>query len=602
MKNLIAIILCLFLNYAQSSIISKKMQKIHFSFLDDDKTFDLNIKSFITSREGRYHGFAFGASNATTSLPFSGGLTLSHYNGLQYPTEDDASVLTSKAGFWITKQGNLVSEDGAINLPITTNSSSFDRIDLIVGTHEYVPLSGGSPAFYSVVTGTPSATPVAPSVPNPKIDVIIGTLFVPAGSGSTITNIDRANYTPARMPNFAADDSIPHVDWANVFTKFNIFRGWGGEIGNAKLIPTGVPNEYYIDLSNEGAEDGQANFYLLDTQTGVIAPDYYDVTIILPSNMSGARNVTFYATMNVRIKSSSNIQTSGGKDVYIDAHTPFTITRWGFAGLNLWQLIEGEQSSKVMPSKHRAVIMESAEPVTVTATGAIDRVGNGNTLRITSTLYDVRWIKSIDKTVNGTTYTSEVGTRLVLSNRTSNLIIIQTELHASAGLAPAPTGYKRILNPNGYDISIGANGSVTLVETEEYWEVTAIQGETPHWKPVVTSATNNLFVARVGSTIMLNGQIFLHESGNPAISADSNTTLWSFPMTRAKNGKYTYIPSTLDYKRLPIQHGATGVGTTEWCIFNMDISGNVKMFLHNAISSGDVMQLRASGLSFPTYW
>lgn len=170
-------------------------QRVYWNWKDPDLTADLNkwLRGFLPS--GVYRGFDKNVDITSgwnfKLSPLSTAVTIVDNALDEVPT----SVL-------VTRQGSIVTETGDIVLAITPANATLPRIDLIICTHVYDEIVGGTSAVYSVVEGTPSGSPAGPTVPdipNPTTDVLIGTLYVSAGR----TNVSTCSYIKASVPEFA---------------------------------------------------------------------------------------------------------------------------------------------------------------------------------------------------------------------------------------------------------------------------------------------------------------------------------------------------------------------------------------------------------------
>lgn len=169
------------------------MQKLFWSWKDDDLTFDLDRWLLGLLVPSKYRGFDF-------SPTADWNLTLNHETTGFLRVKGDQTY-SDKTGVILSNQGVVIQEDEAVVLPITP-VSTLPRIDLVICTHEYTDsIEGGYPATYSVVEGTPNASPVAPTVPDAKTDVIIGTLYLPASATNLTTT--GVVFTPVVVPNLA---------------------------------------------------------------------------------------------------------------------------------------------------------------------------------------------------------------------------------------------------------------------------------------------------------------------------------------------------------------------------------------------------------------
>lgn len=179
-------------------------QERFWNWQDDDSTGRMNQRDLILIPQGLYSGF---------DAALAAGLTLNlvHTVDNKKKRKNDLS-LSNALGIWKSQQGCIIVEDAAINLTVAAGNATHPRIDLIVGRHKYIATVGGSLATYSIVQGTPAANPVAPSLPVPDEQVILGTLYVPAN----MTNLNGTGvvYTKSVAPDFGDSNNIVHKTFA----------------------------------------------------------------------------------------------------------------------------------------------------------------------------------------------------------------------------------------------------------------------------------------------------------------------------------------------------------------------------------------------------
>ena len=166
-------------------------QRRFYNFGNDDDTDELNRRQLGLYDKGVYRGF-----DAMLINP----LILRLYH-TETGTEEvtGVGVHLVNIGMLVTSQGTIVKEDANINITIDSNPASSDRTDLIVCEHVYSFTTGGTPAVYKVIKGTPGAG--VPALTNANYQVVIGTLFLPAFT--TTLNDDGVKWTKADKPEFA---------------------------------------------------------------------------------------------------------------------------------------------------------------------------------------------------------------------------------------------------------------------------------------------------------------------------------------------------------------------------------------------------------------
>ena len=168
-------------------------QERFWNWKDDDLTFRLNWRDLGIHEAGRYRGFDW-TPVAGMSFQFNHAAT-----GV-VKTKADYTA-SPNIGVWLTKQGCMITEDANVTVGTVNPTSSLPRIDLIVGRHQYVYSVGGAFATYAILQGTPNAVPVAPTLPFPNEQVVLGQLYLPPNT----TNLNDVGvvFTPAKVPYFA---------------------------------------------------------------------------------------------------------------------------------------------------------------------------------------------------------------------------------------------------------------------------------------------------------------------------------------------------------------------------------------------------------------
>lgn len=165
-------------------------QKRHTEYLSDDDSFQFNSFLIGLIPSGLYRGFEF---NPTSNLF----LELNHTTtGYIYPKKD--GTISPKIGVLRSKQGVLITEDAPITLQVSANTTANPRIDLVICEHKYEEIAGGLDAEYFVIEGTPNANPVIPTLTNPNFQVVIGQLYLPAGT--SVLDANGVIYTRSQLP------------------------------------------------------------------------------------------------------------------------------------------------------------------------------------------------------------------------------------------------------------------------------------------------------------------------------------------------------------------------------------------------------------------
>lgn len=262
-----------------------------WNFQDDDSTFRMNHRDLLIAPYGLYSGFDAVLGSGLT-------LVLSHAADNRTKIKLDLST-SNPIGSWKTKQGVIVEEDASINILIAAGAGQ-PRIDLIVGRHKYIATAGGSAATYSVIAGTPSATPVAPALTYPDEQVILGVLYVPA----SMTNLNGAGvtYTKSSSPDFNSDAKIMKTDKVQTSTALKTFSAQKGQlvtatidIVNKKIVLPSLSNYYKI-------EGVQSDFILIED---------FELQFNSDTSVGAGWPITIYTDQLLKLKTSGSFVTRG---------------------------------------------------------------------------------------------------------------------------------------------------------------------------------------------------------------------------------------------------------------------------------------------------
>ena len=290
-------------------------QNRFWNWKDDDSTFRLNQWNLFAIPAGLYRGFYKNSGNDDFILP------LSHSGNQMFVSVKEDLTETPALGIWRTRQGSIIVEDADISLTID-NPDSEDRIDLIVGEHQYAETVGGTSATYKVIKGTPSANPIKPVVQNPQTQVALGKLYVP----KTASNINDCNWT--RYSVSFNNNKIPNLDKNNIFSGINFMAKLDESFTTASIVSE------EIKLMNK-----PANFvYIQDSgfkevKTMDLSLSSYDN---LATPQDSASTVILLTTADILLKNSGNIQLpNNATSLKIPAGTTFYLTRIvSFGGAN----------------------------------------------------------------------------------------------------------------------------------------------------------------------------------------------------------------------------------------------------------------------------
>ena len=112
------------------------------------------------------------------------GTTINLHHNSTGILKTDLVPVTQQGPFGIicSRQGTQILEDAVVPVVVATNgANAFDRIDLLIMQHQHVEAAGGSPAVYSIIQGS-NGGPVSPAIPNDKIQVLVGKLYIKASA------------------------------------------------------------------------------------------------------------------------------------------------------------------------------------------------------------------------------------------------------------------------------------------------------------------------------------------------------------------------------------------------------------------------------------
>jgi len=263
-------------------------QNRKFNYKDDDKTDWLNRQHHGINPEGLYRGFDFDADNSAAL-----NLVLEHTT-TGWQETDLAQALTPFMGLVRTKQGVNVVEDASVVIPITDNPSADPRIDLVVCEHEYVSVVGGTAAGYLCIPGIPAANPVAPNPTFPLKQVVLGTLYLPAGT-TAITD-PGVVYTKADPPKFAN-----HVGFVDFISYQTI-------VGTKKMhhVTGNVATMTYDSNDKKLTATELSNHYYLDTVLGQ-AENFLEVqTIEIPNNPGGLNEFMLHTYQRLSFRETND--------------------------------------------------------------------------------------------------------------------------------------------------------------------------------------------------------------------------------------------------------------------------------------------------------
>jgi len=501
-------------------------QRTFWNYKDDDLTFDLNFRELGIFEPGRYRGFDPVLSAGLT-------LTLNQLTTGADKTLSDGSTVT-QFGIWNTKQGGIVTEDAAINLPISAGDATHPRIDLIIGQHQYVAIAGGTPAIYAVIEGTPAASPVAPALTIPAQQVILGYLYVPAN----MTDLNGAGvvYTQAAIPNYSNDATIPHTNTENEFTELQTVRGLEEYAGVATLDTAGAAT--VIFLTDGTSADVDRNIYILST-TSTPTIDYRVVSFnALPvPTLGNLRRFTLISpTVSLRFDAATF-----GRDYYLKAGSAVTIA---VDSVGTIYFEEADEAALGRVNRfHKMQILKENTAGSSIATNLLDLSANGNIYNLANDATNdmIRGIQSSQSFDQGTT-TSPTGGGFIWIIPNGNFPLRLQNLDFTV-----PAGYKPIWSPQTVAFqTVRTNEPILLVETALFWRVCKCQNG---WYDVPVSLS---FAG--GGSVAINGTPTLR------VNITENSVLIRFELNVTITGAITSMTLTLPLT-WPVTQGACGLIT-----------------------------------------
>jgi len=206
------------------------MQDRRWNYKDDDATALFNRCFTGIIPWGLYHGFDF--------VPASDlNLQLNHQT-TGFTDVDKDGEASAKMGCFITKQGIVIKQDDSLTIgSIAPGNGINPRIDIVIAEHQYVLVVGGQQALYSIIQGTPAASPVAPALTDPNKQIILGYLYMPAAAtalddtGVTYTRAGRKEFG---LINFAANEIAVTDTDGNLTTSPSLTSNLSGLTGNVQ--------------------------------------------------------------------------------------------------------------------------------------------------------------------------------------------------------------------------------------------------------------------------------------------------------------------------------------------------------------------------------
>lgn len=384
-------------------------------------SFEHNIMQLRNSA-GRFKGF--------DSLNIVGTLDFNLFHSLTgFIFKDQSYNTIGPCGEVQTKQGVFIIETSGVGpFTIDTNAGNTnDRIDLIVCNHQYVSVTGGSPATYSIIKG-PISSNTPPPLTNDDFQTIIGRIIMPAGA----TDINQATYIKERSPDSGdgLDARINEINKFNTLNQYNFsdtvynsnsyFTNIGGAIcwtlnpdGNVFDVSLGaVANMDALRIGKEPVQNGteitiRTNSMLtvrsnVPLPAGAVALGYSNFVIteqyanrmvaigagrgmaIIPTTLAGRWSLTFLKAVDqwvlVSVQSHEPLSFKRGMiiDAYLDSQELADNFDGTGKGINLytgWAMCNGDNNTIDMRGRFTMMTTDVPNGNSIPLEGGIDPIG-----------------------------------------------------------------------------------------------------------------------------------------------------------------------------------------------------------------------------------
>lgn len=455
-------------------------QFIFWNWQDDDSTKNLNHRTLGLKDPGLYRGF-----DPDFNTPGGMTLRLRHsITGFDVTKFDSPSFTVEKRGVLLTKQGVVIHENDNIDIPINPNATAHGRIDLIICEHEYVDIPNSSIAIYSVIQGTPSATPVAPAIPAPdQIKVILGYLYVPAGtvalSGLNVV------YVRAEVANslYAGTDWQPlSYDIATerfyVEAKSNFYVWNGGSQTTVK------------HLSHAFEQMPVTSFAIIRTAA----------RIILKSTGTAYNKFTF-------------LNEVGPDAMVIEKGEMFMIAK---TSATEWKVVSGGTALRHAANKFfkGQIFSKSTGDAAIAVDGSVNSLLTGANyfnVPVVSVNQQIKFLPTSRIAANAYP-TIEAGGFVFLELSGNQSIIVNDAAAPPVGYKAISTGYL-----GGVNIQCKPGEMVLAIEDGTYWKIISVLGTQNNWKAVYdlisletslrSAADANEVAARIAADVVLQDAI-----------------------------------------------------------------------------------------------
>lgn len=519
-------------------------QFVFLNWQDDDSTKNLNHRGLGVLVPGVYKGY-----DVNLNVPGGTVLRLSMADGADFTLYDEVHTV-EKRGVILTKQGVNIQENEDIDLVFTPNTSSHPRIDLVILEHEYVDVQDGSQGIYSIELGTPSSTPVAPTLAEAEIKIVIGELYVPAGA--LTVNSAGVVFTKSPVPTLANDPTIVRTFNEQTVTghkKFDSFSGasWKSTTYNSgtKTLSATVQGNFFKETGNSTA-------------------------IIDVENLGGSFE-DMPATTMVWLRVSSRLRLVAGDSFTFlpDIQNDYMLIEGGETLLLVkdsgtsWYVCAGGSAQRYAINKFMlGQVWGKAASAGTISDGLLNRSlsdANYIDVNVTSANQQLKFLTS--SRLNGYDFPNPEAGGIMILHFTSNAAIIVAD---SAG---APADAKPINTAGAGNISCPVNSMVVLIEDGTTWRVVSVYSSTANFNSVYSAIADEIAarenadesladsiaaeiiartdadtdlqdqiddetLARISADNALNGRIGVVEnawiSSSPGVSSSSNCNSFSF--------------------------------------------------------------------------
>ena len=507
-------------------------QFIFWNWQDDDSTKNLNHRSLGLHEPGRYRGF----DAVSFAIPGGMVLRLEHtLTGVDCTKFDDPTFSVERRGVLLTKQGVVIHDNGALDFNINPNSSGNPRIDLIIAEHNYVDIPGASIVIYSVIQGTPSATPSAPSLGlNPQIKTIIGELYIP--NGTTALTDPGVVYTPALPPAPSADPTIVRTFNTQEITGNKKFSG-----GTLEKMAEALWSSNTLNL-----QSSELNRFFLNAQ----GSSWYLAVTDIANPRAGAEGYRIRLTtyQKLMFQPGANMGTPGGKTLYVEPGEEVIIwDSWQLLGLNpaahFWVVQKGGEANNSLPNKFREMqAFSQGTDFSLLSTGALALAKDGNSYEVTV---------SLGAQVQGLVHHEPsdfwiftkpryfAGSFLFVKFKTSPVNGDVTLVHNAVVASTA----KKIITPSGSNVTVKDGSMCLFLEFRDRYElVSVLDTAVNHW---TLKAQLDAFIAsQQPEPWKVIGSVGTMANGQP-IPAFGGTTTNNAPLTterlRLRKSEQGYI-------------------------------------------------------------